>query len=77
MADNSYHILVADDERSMRELLEYLFTKEGYRVDTAESGSLSLALLTTSSSTLHPHDHASPLLQASIITLHPLQHTLR
>ena len=38
MTNSNYHILVVDDELSMRELLEYLFTKEGYRVDTAESG---------------------------------------
>jgi two-component system response regulator PilR (NtrC family) len=31
-------ILVVDDERSMREFLEILLTKEGYRVSVAASG---------------------------------------
>ncbi len=34
----SYSILVVDDERSMREFLEILLTKEGYRVSLAASG---------------------------------------
>ena len=32
------HILVVDDERSMRELLEYMLSKEGYAVSLAENG---------------------------------------
>ncbi len=32
------HILVVDDELSMRELLELVLTREGYRVDLAENG---------------------------------------
>jgi len=31
------HILVVDDELSMRELLELMLTREGYRVSCAES----------------------------------------
>ena len=38
MAKSKYHILVVDDEQSMREMLEYLLTKEGYDVTCAESG---------------------------------------
>jgi two-component system response regulator PilR (NtrC family) len=32
------HILVVDDEISMRELLEYMLTREGYRVTCAKNG---------------------------------------
>jgi two-component system response regulator PilR (NtrC family) len=41
MADNQqkhYHILVVDDELSMRELLEFMLSREGYQVTLAESG---------------------------------------
>jgi two-component system response regulator PilR (NtrC family) len=38
MAQNSPHILVVDDELSMRELLEYMLAKENYKVTCAESG---------------------------------------
>jgi len=31
------HILVVDDERSIRELLEITFRKEGYRVEVANN----------------------------------------
>ena len=44
MDDKDYHILVVDDELSMRELLEYLFVKEGYRVDCAESGAQAIKM---------------------------------
>ena len=44
MTDKEHHILVVDDELSMRELLEYLFTKEGYRVDCAESGKQAIEM---------------------------------
>ncbi|MDJ0810561.1 MAG: sigma-54 dependent transcriptional regulator [Desulfobacterales bacterium] len=44
MSDKDYHLLVVDDELSMRELLEYLFTKEGYRVDCAESGNQAIEM---------------------------------
>jgi two-component system, NtrC family, response regulator PilR len=39
------NILVVDDELSMRELLEYVLTKEGYRVSLAESGKKAVKLL--------------------------------
>ena len=41
------HILVADDELSMRELLEYLLTKEGYRVSCAENGRRAISMIET------------------------------
>ncbi|MDJ0666287.1 MAG: sigma-54 dependent transcriptional regulator [Desulfobacterales bacterium] len=44
MDDKDYHLLVVDDELSMRELLEYLFIKEGYRVDCAESGAQAIKM---------------------------------
>jgi two-component system response regulator PilR (NtrC family) len=44
MDDKDYHILVVDDELSMRELLEYLFVKEGYRVDCAETGAQAIKM---------------------------------
>jgi two-component system response regulator PilR (NtrC family) len=45
MAKPAYHILVVDDELSMRELLEYLLTKEGYQVTCAESGTRAVEML--------------------------------
>lgn len=38
-------ILVVDDERGMRDLLEIMLTREGYGVTVAESGKKALALL--------------------------------
>ncbi len=38
MTDNAPHILIVDDELSMRELLAYMLKREGYRVDCAENG---------------------------------------
>jgi DNA-binding NtrC family response regulator len=38
-------LLVVDDERSMRELLELVFKREGYSVETAENGTRALDLV--------------------------------
>jgi len=38
-------ILVVDDERSMREMLEILLRREGYEVATADNGARAMALL--------------------------------
>lgn len=43
MVDNQYSILVVDDELSMRELLEYMLEKQGYRVACAANGKAALA----------------------------------
>jgi two-component system response regulator PilR (NtrC family) len=45
MADNSQHILVVDDELSMRELLEFMLKHEGYQVSLAENGRNAIAML--------------------------------
>ncbi|MGB7920113.1 MAG: response regulator, partial [Desulfobacterales bacterium] len=46
MADTSQqHILVVDDELSMRELLEFLLSHEGYRVSLAENGRTAIDML--------------------------------
>jgi len=39
------NILVVDDELSMRELLEYMLAKEGYRVSCAENGRRAVAMV--------------------------------
>lgn len=39
------HILVVDDELSMREVLEYMLNKEGYQVTCAENGGSAIGLL--------------------------------
>ena len=44
MNDTS-HILVVDDELSMREFLEVLLSKEGYRVSFAENGRNAIAMM--------------------------------
>jgi len=41
----TYHILVADDELSMRELLEYMLKREGYAVSCAENGMRAISMI--------------------------------
>jgi two-component system response regulator PilR (NtrC family) len=45
MKENASSILVVDDELSMRELLEYMLSKEGYHVTCAKSGREAIDLL--------------------------------
>ncbi len=45
MSDTSPYILIVDDELSMRELLEYMLKREGYRVDCAENGRKATTLV--------------------------------
>ncbi len=45
MSQKTPHILVVDDELSMREVLEVLFEREGYQVSCAENGEKALVLL--------------------------------
>ncbi|MBW2654921.1 MAG: sigma-54-dependent Fis family transcriptional regulator [Deltaproteobacteria bacterium] len=43
--DKKYHILVVDDEVSMRELLDVLLTKQGYKVSEAKNGKQALKMI--------------------------------
>ena len=45
MTDKTSHILVVDDELSMRELLEYMLNREGYQVTCAEDGRKAIRLV--------------------------------
>ena len=45
MAEKGTHILVVDDEISMRELLDFMLEKEGYEVSTAGSGKEGIAMI--------------------------------
>ena len=46
--DNSiFHILVVDDELSMREFLEIMLNRKGYRVSLAKNGKTALSMLDT------------------------------
>jgi two-component system response regulator PilR (NtrC family) len=45
MAETRSHILVVDDELSMREVLEYMLSREGYQVTGAENGATAVRLL--------------------------------
>jgi two-component system, NtrC family, response regulator PilR len=45
MTEKKSHILVVDDELSMRELLEYMLNREGYQVTCAEDGRKAIRLL--------------------------------
>lgn len=45
MAGNSDHILIVDDELSMREFLEFMLTREGYQVSSAGSGKTAVSLV--------------------------------
>lgn len=44
MLNNKYKILIADDEKDIRDILKLLLAGEGYEVLTAESGEEALAL---------------------------------
>ncbi len=45
MTENTPHIMVVDDELSMREVLELMLAKEGYQVTCAENGRTAIGLL--------------------------------
>jgi len=45
MTENIPHILVVDDELSMREVLELMLAKEGYQITCAENGRTAIELL--------------------------------
>ena len=45
MTKTTSHILVVDDELSMREVLEYMLSREGYQVTCAENGATAVRLL--------------------------------
>ncbi|MDX2500310.1 MAG: sigma-54 dependent transcriptional regulator, partial [Deltaproteobacteria bacterium] len=45
MTENTPHILVVDDELSMREVLELMLAKEGYQITCAENGRKAIELL--------------------------------
>jgi len=45
MTENTPHIMVVDDELSMREVLELMLKKEGYQVTCAENGRTAIGLL--------------------------------
>ena len=45
MTEKMSHILVVDDELSMRELLEYMLNREGYQVTCAGDGRKAIKLL--------------------------------
>ena len=45
MTEKTPHILVVDDELSMREVLDYMLTKEGYEVASADNGRNAIGLL--------------------------------
>jgi two-component system response regulator PilR (NtrC family) len=45
VAVESSRILIVDDERSMREMLEILLRREGYEVTVAENGTAAISLL--------------------------------
>ena len=45
MTNEKSHILVVDDELSMRELLEIMLKKEGYKVSCAENGTKAVEFL--------------------------------
>jgi two-component system response regulator PilR (NtrC family) len=45
MTNTAAYILIVDDELSMRELLDYMLKREGYRVDCAENGRRAAAMV--------------------------------
>ncbi len=47
MNTSDAHLLIVDDERSMRELLEYMLSKDGYTISLAENGRTAVELVTS------------------------------
>ena len=45
MPNNDHHILIVDDELSMRELLELMMKREGYRVSCAPNGRKAVEMI--------------------------------
>lgn len=45
MKTSNYKILIADDEKDVREILKYNISIEGYKVFTAENGEEALKLI--------------------------------
>ncbi len=45
MAEKETHILIVDDEISMRELLDFMLKKEGYEISTAGGGKEAIAMI--------------------------------
>lgn len=45
MNKSTAHLLIVDDERSMRELLEYMLAKEGYAISLAENGRTAVQMV--------------------------------
>ncbi|MBU4288980.1 MAG: sigma-54 dependent transcriptional regulator, partial [Proteobacteria bacterium] len=45
MSNKPQHILVVDDELSMREFLELMLSREGYKVSCAESGKKAISMI--------------------------------
>jgi len=45
MSNKTPHILVVDDELSMREFLELMLTREGYKVSCAETGKIAISMI--------------------------------
>ena len=48
MSNNTPHILIVDDELSMREFLEIMLVREGYRISCAESGRQAISMIAKS-----------------------------
>ncbi len=46
-SDSAAHLLIVDDERSMRELLEYMLSREGYTISLAENGCKAVEMVTS------------------------------
>lgn len=44
-SNDSPHLLVVDDELSMREFLEVMLTKEGYKISCAENGKKAISMI--------------------------------
>ena len=59
-SEKSLRILVADDEETVREFLQFLLTEEGYIVDIAHDGTAALKLLGTKQYGVLLMDHAMP-----------------
>jgi len=72
MTKKTEKILVVDDERSMREFLEIMLTKEGYHVRTAANGQEALALIRKNLFDLAILDIRMPKMDG-IATLHHLK----
>jgi len=73
LSSSGYHILVVDDEESMREFLSIMLHREGYRVDAVQDGSQAVERLKQKTYDLVITDIQMPRLDGFGVLAHVLE----